>query len=72
MKKYEYKTILIQLETNGFWSSKVSSSATASTEARLNQLGEDGWQLTGVFPITNGGSPAQINQALHHFIREVV
>ena len=71
MKKFEYKTVVIELKSEGFWNPKVSSDATAAIETKLNQLGNAGWQLTGAFPVTDGGSPAQINKAVHHFMREI-
>ena len=37
----------------------------------LNSLGREGWELTAVVPITNGGSPAQIQHAVHYLRRRI-
>ena len=72
MRKYEYKTVMIEVPRNrGVFSSKVSSEATEKMEVILNELGAHGWRLSGVFPITNGANPSQIDAAAHHFMREL-
>lgn len=73
MKRYEYKTVILEVKRDpGLWTSKVNSSSVKPIEDKLNKLGREGWLLVGVFPVTDGGSPAQISKAVHHFTRELV
>ena len=55
----------------GVWTQKPAVEALGEIEAALKQMGDDGWRMTGVFPITDGGSPAQISKAIHYFMRPV-
>ena len=72
MKQFEYKSVLLEVERYGFFSSKVDEEVTnGEIEETLNELGHQGWELTAVLPITNGGSPAQINVGLHYFKRAI-
>ncbi|MBF0196583.1 MAG: DUF4177 domain-containing protein [Planctomycetes bacterium] len=62
--KYEYKSITLGIVRNlEFFSRSVSDDSARIFEEQLNRLGDQGWELVGVWPVTNGGSPAQINQA---------
>jgi len=73
MVKYEYKTVMLKIKRNlGLFSSGVCNNSASLIENKLNELGREGWKLTGVFPVTNGGSPAQISHAAHYFVREIV
>lgn len=68
---FEYKIVVIDVEKTGFLSSKMTEVCRKKIEAHLNDLGKDGWELVGVLPFTNGQSPAQIDQGIHYFRRQV-
>lgn len=70
--QYEYKSLVIEIpRKSGLWANKPEVDSMVDIESTLNRLGKDGWQMVGVFPITDGGSPAQISRAIHHFMRSV-
>lgn len=70
MIQYEYRSVLLSVErSGGFFRSAVQQYSCAEIENLLNVMGKEGWEPVGVFPVTDGGSPAQINQAIHHFKR---
>jgi len=72
MTRYQYKSVLLEMPREpGFWSRPIDRNACMELEKMLNYLGEDGWELVGVFPLTNGGNPSQINAAVHHFKRPI-
>ena len=48
MEKWEYK--IISLEVKGWINRKIDP----KTEQLLNELGKDGWELTGIAPIGGG------------------
>lgn len=45
MKKFEYQ--ILEVEATGFWSGGKINSQELTT--RLNELGEEGWELTSSF-----------------------
>jgi hypothetical protein len=60
----------LEIDRNsGFWTRAVSESSASEIECELNKLGDQGWELVGVWPVTNGSSPPQVDHALHHFKR---
>ncbi|GAA5497609.1 hypothetical protein Rhal01_03805 [Rubritalea halochordaticola] len=68
--KYEYKTIVLEIPRKpGLWSQKPQTDGLKHIDQTLAQLGEEGWNLVGVFPVTDGSNPAQISCALHYFSR---
>ena len=68
--QYEYKTVVFEIpRKSGIFTLKPATDSLGNIHAELKKLGEDGWQLVGVFPFTNGSSPAQISMALHYFCR---
>ena len=70
--KYEYKTLVLEVPRKfGLWKNEAETDSLSEIDAALKQMGDDGWQMVGVFPITNGGSPAQISMAIHYFMRAV-
>ena len=70
--QYEYKSVVIEIPRKpGLWANKPDIDSVAEIENSLNRLGMDGWQMVGVFPVTDGGSPAQISRAIHHFMRRI-
>lgn len=69
--KYEYKSDVIVAKVTGFFKTTVTEESCAEMESVFNALGVEGWEMTGVFPVTNGGSPAQIDYAIHHFKRQL-
>ena len=69
---FEYKTLILTAKPKGgFFSKKLPDKCVPEIDAALNHLGRDGWELVAVFPFTNGGSPAAIEQAIHYFKRLV-
>lgn len=70
--KYEYKTVVFEVPRKfGLWTQKPAVEALEEIQDTLRRLGEEGWKMTGVFPVTDGGSPAQISKAIHYFMRPV-
>lgn len=69
MLQFEYMALIFSIETQGFLSRTIAPGCRAGIERTLNALGREGWELTGVFPFTNGSSPAQICDAMHYFRR---
>lgn len=64
-KKFEYKTL--KTKEKGFWSGKVD---TDELELYLNQLGQEGWELTSTFETNTyqGGT----NEIVFLFKREII
>ena len=70
MEQFEYKTVVFEItRASGFWKNKPTNDGVPEISKKLNELGKDGWQLIGIFPVTDGGSPAQISRALHYLMR---
>ncbi|TWU31096.1 hypothetical protein Q31b_58920 [Novipirellula aureliae] len=68
--QYEYKTMVLEVpRRSGLWTQKPATDELSNIDRALQELGDDGWQLVGVFPFTDGGSPAQISKAIHYFMR---
>ena len=68
--QYEYKTVVFEVpRKSGVWTKKPSTDVLGEIDATLRELGDDGWQMVGVFPVTDGGSPPQISKAIHYFMR---
>jgi hypothetical protein len=68
---YQYRTEVFAVEMAGFFTREIRPECVELIERELNKLGAEGWELVSVFPFTNGGSPAQIKQAVHYFKRAV-
>lgn len=68
--KYEYKTVVFDIpRKSGLWTQSPAFDALGEIDVTLSKLGIEGWKMVGVFPVTDGGSPAQISKAIHYFIR---
>ena len=70
MAQFEYMALVLSIEKQGFLSRRIAPDCVSNIERRLNRLGQRGWELVSVFPFTNGGSPAAIEQAIHYFRRQ--
>jgi hypothetical protein len=70
--QFEYKTVAINVEKSGWLNKAAKDDSIDEIDRLLKALGQDGWELVAVLPITNGGSPAQINQGIHYFKRPLL
>ncbi len=68
--KFEYKSVLLTIDRAG-WSQALQPESVNKVQQSLDRLGGEGWELVAVWPITNGGSPAQIDHAIHYFKRQI-
>ena len=57
MKQFEYKTLAF--EPSGNWL-KIIRLDTSELEITLNEMGEDGWELTNTVDYASGGSTYKI------------
>lgn len=71
--QYEYKTVVFDVPRKfGLWTQKPAVESLGEIDGILKQLGSEGWKMVGVFPVTDGSSPAQISKAIHYFMRPLV
>ena len=57
MTKWEYKTMVVLLETTDTLGGVIKGSHPKSAcEADVQQLGEEGWELVGLTSVNLGGS----------------
>lgn len=66
--KFEYKTVLFEIDRTS-WGRALLPESVDKIQEPLEKLGRQGWELVAVWPITDGGSPPQIDHAIHYFKR---
>ena len=68
--QYEYKSVVFEVPRKfGILGSKPVVDDLPEIDEKLKELGSEGWQMVGVFPITDGANPSQISKAIHYFMR---
>jgi hypothetical protein len=69
--KYEYKTIVTDIEYIGIFLRKLSLFTTDKITNKLNDLGAQGWELVSVIRTSEGALSKNPNTVIHYLKREL-
>ncbi|MFZ4778718.1 MAG: hypothetical protein ACOYM3_25400 [Terrimicrobiaceae bacterium] len=66
MPRFEYKTLLVESPEKISMTMTRTDEHLLEVEKAINDLGDQGWEMTGVFPLSRDG---EITFGIHYFKR---